>query len=361
MRLQWDTWSTCDVDNGYEPEFETVRGKGKLLAELKKKAKDAEDILIATDPDREGEAIGYHIACQLGYRTDDGRRFRRVRFNSVTRDAVRDAVSQAGDLDLNQVDAQQARRILDRLVGYGLSPLLWKKISPVDPISRTPLSAGRVQSVAVRLVVDRERERRRFRSGSWWDLAATFEKEGREFEAQLTEVDGVTVVKGTDFDPSTGLPKNPSTVAVFSEEDVEVLRTRLAGADFQVAAVESKEITQNPAPPFTTSTLQMEANRKLNLPVWETMRVAQRLYEAGHITYMRTDSVHLTGQAIGAARRKVESLYGPEYLSERPRNFKTKSKGAQEAHEAIRPAGPSMPTPAELGLKSINAALYDLI
>ena len=352
---------SVDVDNGYEPEFVTVRGKGKLLADLKKKAKDVEDILIATDPDREGEAIGYHIACQLGYRTDDGRRFRRVRFNSVTRDAVRDAVNQAGDLDLNQVDAQQARRILDRLVGYGLSPLLWKKISPVDPISRTPLSAGRVQSVAVRLVVDRERERRRFRSGSWWDLAATFAKESREFEAQLTEVDGVSVVKGTDFDPSTGLPKNPGAVAVFSDEDVEVLRARLAGTEFQVAAVETKETTQNPAPPFTTSTLQMEANRKLNLPVRETMRVAQRLYEAGHITYMRTDSVHLTGQALGAARSKVESLYGPEYLSERPRNYKTTSKGAQEAHEAIRPAGPSMPTPTELGLTSIDAALYDLI
>ncbi|NNK48045.1 MAG: DNA topoisomerase I, partial [Gemmatimonadetes bacterium] len=191
---------SVDVDNGYEPEFVTVRGKGKVLDQLKKHAKAADDILIATDPDREGEAIGYHIAVKLGYEKDDSSRFRRVRFNEITAQAVRDAVKKPGDLDLNQVDAQQARRILDRLVGYGLSPLLWKKISPVDPISRTPLSAGRVQSVAVRLVVDRERERRRFRSGEWWDLAATFAREGQEFDAQLTQVDGVPVVKGSDFD-----------------------------------------------------------------------------------------------------------------------------------------------------------------
>jgi len=352
---------SVDVDNGYEPEFVTVRGKGKLLADLKKKAQDAEDILIATDPDREGEAIGYHIACKLGYRTDDGRRFRRVRFNSVTRDAVRKAIENPGDLDLNQVNAQQARRILDRLVGYGLSPLLWKKISPVDPLSGAPLSAGRVQSVAVRLVVDRERERRRFRSGAWWDLAATFAKGGREFDARLAEVDGSPLVRGADFDPATGRPKNPASVAVLGEEDVAALRARLEGVAFQVASVETKEVTQSPAPPFTTSTLQMEANRKLSLPVRETMRVAQRLYEAGHITYMRTDSVQLTGQALTAARRKVESLYGAEYLSERPRRYKTKSKGAQEAHEAIRPAASSMPTARELGLKSIDAALYELI
>jgi DNA topoisomerase-1 len=352
---------SVDVDNGYEPEFVTVRGKGKVLDQLKKQAKSAEDILIATDPDREGEAIGYHIAVKLGYDKDDGRRFRRVRFNEITAQAVRDAVKQAGDLDLAQVDAQQARRILDRLVGYGLSPLLWKKISPVDPISRTPLSAGRVQSVAVRLVVDRERERRRFRSGTWWDLTATFARDGQEFEAQLTQVDGVPVVKGTDFDSDTGRPKRPADVAVLGEADAIALRARLDSVDFQVEDVEKKPVTLRPYPPFTTSTLQQEANRKLNLTVRQTMQVAQRLYEAGHITYMRTDSVHLSGQAIGAARGKVESLYGDEYLSASPRNFKTKSKGAQEAHEAIRPAGTSMRTAAELRLKGVDAALYELI
>ncbi|MBT8461244.1 MAG: type I DNA topoisomerase, partial [Gemmatimonadetes bacterium] len=352
---------SVDVDNGYEPEFVTVRGKGKVLDQLKKHAKAADDILIATDPDREGEAIGYHIAVKLGYEKDDGSRFRRVRFNEITAQAVRDAVKKPGDLDLNQVDAQQARRILDRLVGYGLSPLLWKKISPVDPISRTPLSAGRVQSVAVRLVVDRERERRRFRSGEWWDLAATFAREGQEFDAQLTQVHGVPVVKGSDFDPETGQAKKAGAVAVFEESEVEALRARLEGVDFEVDRVESKDVTLRPYPPFTTSTLQQEANRRLNLTVRQTMQVAQRLYEAGHITYMRTDSVHLSGQAIGAARGKVESLYGKEYLSPSPRNFKTKSKAAQEAHEAIRPAGTSMLTAAELRLPGVDAALYELI
>jgi len=352
---------SVDVDNGYEPEFVTVRGKGKLLEQLKKQAKSAEDILIATDPDREGEAIGYHIAVKLGYEEDDGRRFRRVKFNEITASAVRDAVKQPGDLDLNQVDAQQARRILDRLVGYGLSPLLWKKISPVDPATRTPLSAGRVQSVAVRLVVDRERERRRFRSGTWWDLAATFARAGQEFEAQLTEVDGVPVVRGSDFDARTGRPQKPGKVVVLGQTEVEALRSRLEAVDFHVEDVEAKPVTLRPYPPFTTSTLQQEANRKLNLTVRQTMQVAQRLYEAGHITYMRTDSVHLSGQALGAARRKVEALYGAEYLSPKPRNFKTKSKGAQEAHEAIRPAGTSMKTAAELKLRGVDASLYDLI
>jgi DNA topoisomerase-1 len=350
-----------DVDNGYEPEFVTVRGKGKLLDRLKKKAKDAQDILIATDPDREGEAIGYHIACKLGYRTDDGRRFRRVRFNEVNRNAVREALAEPDDLDLKQVDAQQARRILDRLVGYGLSPLLWKKISPVDPVSRTPLSAGRVQSVAVRLVVDRERARRRFRSGSWWDLAATFVKDGQEFEARLAYVDGVAVVRGRDFDPATGRPSRPDAVVVLDAAEANALRDRLEGGAFVVTGVETEEVIQRPSAPFTTSTLQQEANRKLNLAVRDTMRVAQRLYEAGHITYMRTDSVRLSAEALGAARRKVEALYGSEYLSPSPRRHKTKSKGAQEAHEAIRPAGTSMRTAAELGLRGRDGALYELI
>jgi DNA topoisomerase I len=350
-----------DVDNGYEPEFVTVRGKAKLIDQLKKKARAAEDILIATDPDREGEAIGYHIALKLGYEKDDGRRFRRVRFNEITPAAVREAVREPGELDINQVEAQQARRILDRLVGYGLSPLLWKKISPVDPISRTPLSAGRVQSVAVRLVVDRERERRRFRSGAWWDLAATFARDGQQFEAQLTRVDDVPVVKGSDFDPATGMPKKPDAVKVLGAQEVELLKARLEGVQFRVESVESKPVTLRPYPPFTTSTLQQEANRKLNLSVRQTMQVAQRLYEAGHITYMRTDSVQLSGQALGAARRKVETLYGEDYLSAAPRTFKTKSKGAQEAHEAIRPAGTSMQTAAELRLRGVDAALYELI
>lgn len=350
-----------DVDNGFEPKFETVRGKGKVIERLKKRAREASDVLIATDPDREGEAIGYHIACKLGYEKDDGRRFRRVRFTEITPEAVREAVGRPGDLDLNQVDAQQARRILDRLVGYGLSPLLWKKISPVDPVSRAPLSAGRVQSVAVRFAVERELDRRRFRAGQWWDLAATLVKDGREFEARLASVDGVPVVSGSDFDPETGRPAEPEAVRILDEEGARALAGRLERASFSVAEVKTQRVTLRPYPPFTTSTLQQEANRKLNLSARQTMRTAQRLYEAGHITYMRTDSVHLSGQAIGAARTRVESLYGSAYLSEKPRNYRTRTKGAQEAHEAIRPAGTAMRTAEELRLSGVEAALYDMI
>jgi DNA topoisomerase-1 len=298
---------------------------------------------------------------KLGYEKEDGERFHRVRFNEITREAIAAAVEHPGDIDVRQVEAQQARRILDRLVGYGLSPLLWKKISPVDPVSRQPLSAGRVQSVAVRLVVERERERRRFHTATWWDLTAALSRAEKGFEARLASVGGTRVAGGADFDPDTGQLKSPGSVLRLDEEAARALAERLADTSFTVTAVQAKEVRLRPYAPFTTSTLQQEASRKLGLPARETMRVAQRLYEAGHITYMRTDSVHLSGQAIGAARRRVEALYGETYLSPKPRNYKTKSKGAQEAHEAIRPAGGEMRTAEELGLGGIDAALYELI
>ncbi|MDT8435455.1 MAG: type I DNA topoisomerase [Gemmatimonadota bacterium] len=350
-----------DVDGGFEPEYVTVRGKGRMIQDLRKRARDVDDVLIATDPDREGEAIGYHIALKLGYEENDGRRFRRVRFNEFTKDAVLEALAEPGDIDLRQVEAQQARRILDRLVGYGLSPLLWKKISPVDPVSRRPLSAGRVQSVAVRLLVERERERRRFRTGGWWDIVATLAAEGGEFEARLETLDGTRVASGRDFDSATGRPADAGAVVLLDEAAATALAERLAGEDFQVTAVEARDFTQSPYAPFRTSTLQQEANRKLGLSARETMRVAQRLYEDGHITYMRTDSTRLSGQAIAASRRRVEEKYGDAYLSPRPRNYGKQAKGAQEAHEAIRPAGTAMRTSDELGLSGIEAALYDLI
>ena len=351
-----------DVDHGFEPEYVTVRGKGKVIEALKKAAKDVDDILIATDPDREGEAIGYHIARKLGYDRDDGRRFRRVRFNDLTRDAVLRALANPTEIDQRQVDAQQARRILDRLVGYGLSPLLWKKISPVDPVSRTPLSAGRVQSVAVRLVVERERERRRFRSASWWDLVATLVADGREFEARLVAVDGRKVATGSDFAADSGQLTDPGAVIRLDEEAVTELAGKLADETFRVTDVESRDFNQKPYAPFRTSTLQQEAHRKLSLSTRDTMRVAQRLYEAGHITYMRTDSTRLSGQAVAGARERVRAMYGDEYLSKSPRTFEEKkAKGAQEAHEAIRPAGSAMRMAAELGLSGREGALYDLI
>ncbi len=350
-----------DVEHGFEPEYVTVRGKGTVISALKKQAKTVDDILIATDPDREGEAIGFHIAQKLGYEKDDGARFRRVRFNEFTQDAVMKALENPGEIDMLQVDAQQARRILDRLVGYGLSPLLWKKISPVDPVSRRPLSAGRVQSVAVRLLVERERERRRFRSGSWWDLLATLGAAGGEFAARLTRLDGTPVASGRDFSPDTGRPTDEAAVVLMDEETARALAARLENETFVVSKIASKDFTQKPYAPFRTSTLQQEANNKLNLSARETMRVAQRLYEAGHITYMRTDSVRLSSQAIGAARGRVEEMYGPKFLSPTVRNFGKQAKGAQEAHEAIRPAGNQMRTAEELRLSGREAALYDLI
>jgi len=350
-----------DVDNGYEPEYQTVRGKGKLIDSLKKKAMQVDDILIATDPDREGEAIAFHIAQKLGFETDDGSRFKRVRFNALSERAVRKAIADSGEIDLLQVDAQQARRILDRLVGYGLSPLLWKKISPVDPVSRTPLSAGRVQSVALRLVVERERERRKFRSGAWWDLLATLASEGREFQARLASVGGRKVVTGGDYDPDTGLPREGKDVVVLDEEQANALSRSLEDEQFSVQSVTAEEFPRHPGDPLRTATLQKEVEKRLKLSARETMRIAQRLYEAGHITYMRTDSKELSPEAIEATRQRISEKYGQKYLSSGKKKPASKVKGAQEAHEAIRPADMRMLTAAELGLSGREAAVYDLV
>lgn len=350
-----------DVDGGYEPDYEIVHGKKKLVAELKKLARDADQILIATDPDREGEAIGYHIAKQLGFDNGSGDRFRRVTFNEVTREAVLEAIADPGDLDLARVDAQQARRVLDRLVGYGLSPILWKKISPVDPISRAPLSAGRVQSVAVRLIVERERDRRRFHASEYWDLTATLSKDDREFEARLTALDGTRIATGSDFDPDTGQLKNASAVRLLNEKSATETAARLTDVPYVVTSVELRKKPTNPRPPFKTTTLQKEANARLNLSPRQTMKVAQRLYEAGNITYLRTDSTELSQRAVVAVRQAIESRYGKRYLSPTPRTHATTTKGAQLAHEAIRPAGTELKTAGQLRLQGVEAALYDLI
>jgi len=316
-----------DVENGFEPEYVTIRGKGPIIKKLKAAAKTTDDVLLATDPDREGEAIAYHIAEQLGY-NKDRERFRRVTFNELTKDAILAAVASPGELDMGLVEAQQARRILDRLVGYGLSPLLWRKISPVDPISRRPLSAGRVQSVAVRLLVERERQRRAFHSASYWDLKAKLSQKGNEFDADLHLLGGRRLATGADFDSTTGALLPERDVIQLDETAAVALAERLEKETFRVESVEEQRSTRTPYAPFTTSSLQQEANRKLNMPAQQTMRVAQRLYEAGHITYMRTDSLHLSEQAIEAARRRVKELYGDEYLSQKPRRYKTKTKGA---------------------------------
>jgi DNA topoisomerase-1 len=349
-----------DVENDFEPEYEDIVGRKSVVKKLRSEAKKAERIYLATDPDREGEAIAYHIARKLGYPEEDGR-FKRVRFSEVTRGAVLAAIEDPGSIDLDRVDAQQARRVLDRLVGYGLSPLLWKKISPVDPLSRLPLSAGRVQSVAVRLTVQRELERRRFRRSEYWDVRASLEADGGAFVARLFAVDARPLATSQDFDKTTGALKRGKTVLVLDQEDARAVADRLVSAPFVVSGVEHKDAQRTPYEPFRTSTLQKEANRKLNLRATDTMRVAQRLYESGHITYMRTDSAHLSEQAIVAIRSRVASQFGNDYLSPKPRRFKTRSKAAQEAHEAIRPAGVEMHSEEELGLTGREAALYDLI
>jgi len=349
-----------DVESGFEPEYVPIRGKAQVLASLRRAAREASDVLLATDPDREGEAIAYHIARQLGLEVGS-ERCRRITFNEITRTAVLAAIEHPGEIDVRRFEAQQARRILDRLVGYKLSPLLWKKISPVDPVSRRTLSAGRVQSVAVRLAVERERERRAFRSASYWDLNAHLRSRGQAFTGDLVALGGRRLATGKDFDEATGRLREGRGVLQLNERAVRELADRLAALPFRVESIEESRSVRRPYPPFTTSSLQQEANRKLNLLAGDTMRTAQRLYEAGHITYMRTDSVQLSSQAIEAARACAQRRYGAEFLSPKPRRFKTTAKGAQEAHEAIRPAGTEMKTASELRLSGREAALYDLI
>jgi len=343
-----------DTEHGFEPEYVTIEGKGKVLRNLRDLARSSDHVYLATDPDREGEAIAYHVATELGHPREDGGRFRRVVFHEITKDAVLDAFREPGDINMDLVEAQQARRILDRLVGYKLSPLLWKKIS-------RGLSAGRVQSVAVRVLVQRERARRAFRRAEYWDLKAHLSKSGQGFEADLVRLGGERLAEGRDFDDDTGELIEDRDVIVLDEDEADELRDGLAEKPFRVSSVDERTSTRSPYAPFTTSSLQQEANRKLNMTASQTMSVAQRLYEAGHITYMRTDSVNLSEQAIRGVRSRVKGRYGDEYLRSKPRRYRTDSQTAQEAHEAIRPAGAEMKTAKELGLRGRQKALYDLI
>jgi DNA topoisomerase-1 len=339
-----------DVEHDFEPLYVVPSGKRKVVSELRAMLKDADELVVATDEDREGESIGWHLVEVLKPRVPVSR----IVFHEITPEAIRAALASPRQIDTEVVRAQETRRILDRLVGYTLSPLLWKKIS-------SGLSAGRVQSVAVRLLVQRERERRAFRSGAYWDLKATLLAGAAPFGAVLQSVAGKRVASGRDFDETTGRLKDARDVVLLDEAAARSLAERLRPAEWKVAETEEKPSVRRPYPPFTTSTLQQEANRKLRLSARDTMRVAQRLYEEGYITYMRTDSVHLSEQAIGAARARVEQLYGKPFLSPQPRQFTTKSKGAQEAHEAIRPAGTEMRTAEELRLGGQEAKLYELI
>lgn len=341
-----------NVEADFEPLYVIPKDKKKVVSTLKEALKGADELILATDEDREGESISWHLLQVLQPKVP----VKRMVFHEITQEAIQEALNNCRHIDEQVVRAQETRRILDRLVGYTLSPLLWKKIA-------TGLSAGRVQSVAVRVLVQRERQRRAFRQGSYWDLKATLTHENTLFDAKLVTLAGTRLAQGSDFDEATGLLAAGRNVTLLSEADARALQERLTGIPWTVSGTEERPVTRKPAPPFTTSTLQQEANRKLGLSARETMRIAQSLYEQGYITYMRTDSVHLSEQAIAAARACVEQLYGPQYLSPQPRQYTTKSKGAQEAHEAIRPAGSSFRTPQQTGLSedSREFRLYDLI
>jgi DNA topoisomerase-1 len=345
-----------NVESNFEPLYVVPQDKKKIVKELKDALKNVDELILATDEDREGESISWHLLQLLQPKVP----IKRMVFHEITQEAIQEAIQNCRQVDERLVRAQETRRILDRLVGYTLSPLLWKKIA-------FGLSAGRVQSVAVRLLVRRERQRRAFRKGAYWDLKAILEANGAtaaakgKFEARLVSLNGVKVATGSDFDEATGQIIQGRTVVLLNETEATSLLDRIRDRPWTVSNLEERPVTRKPSPPFTTSTLQQEANRKLGLSARDTMRVAQSLYEQGYITYMRTDSVSLSKQAIAAARDCVQEKYGTEYLSPEPRQYSTKSKGAQEAHEAIRPAGSSFRTPQQTGLKDREFRLYDLV
>ncbi len=348
-----ESWSQLgvNIEKDFEPIYVIPKGKKKIVTTLKQAIKEADELILATDEDREGESISWHLMELLKPKMP----VKRMVFHEITKEAIQKALKNCRNIDENLVHAQETRRILDRLFGYTLSPLLWKKIS-------RGLSAGRVQSVAVRLLVQREQERRAFQSASYWDLKAFLEKDKKNpFEAKLISLTGQKIATGSDFDDKTGKLIKGKKVVLLNEAEAIALKARLEGKTWTVTSTEEKATTRKPSPPFTTSTLQQEANRKIGLSAQETMRTAQNLYENGYITYMRTDSVHLSDQAITAARSCVEQMYGKDYLSPAPRQYKTKSKSAQEAHEAIRPAGESFRTPKETGLSGRELSVYELI
>ncbi len=362
LKYRKEPWARLgvNVDHDFEPLYVVNSDKKQQVSKLKLLLKDADELLLATDEDREGEAIAWHLLEELKPKVPA----RRMVFHEITPEAIALAVANPREMDNGLVEAYQTRRVLDRLYGYEVSPVLWKKVMP-------QLSAGRVQSVAIRLVVDRERERIAFRAARYWDLEALFAKAGGQqaagpagtdvssFPATLVSVDGRRVAQGRDFAP-TGELKS-ADILHLDGEAAAGLADRLAAADFAVRSVERKPYRRSPYAPFRTTTLQQEASRKLGFSAKYAMSIAQRLYENGHITYMRTDSVTLSQTAITAARAQARELYGDEYVPESPRTYTSKVKSAQEAHEAIRPAGDSFRTPARTGLSGDELRLYELV
>jgi len=355
-KLKKEKWTRLgvNVEKDFEPLYVVHPDKKKKITELKKLLKGCDELLLATDEDREGEAISWHLLEVLKPKIP----VRRMVFHEITKAAILDALEHTRELDTNMVSAQEARRIIDRLYGYEVSPILWRKIAP-------RLSAGRVQSVAVRLVVERELDRMRFTEAKYWDLEATFETvDGKSFPARLHSLDGQRLIAGKDFNPDTGKPKDGKDSLVWlGAEDTDALAQGLRETPFTIISAKEKDFTRSPAPPFTTSTLQQEGNRKLRFEAKRTMRAAQRLYENGFITYMRTDSVALSAEAIRITRNNITQKYGTDFLPAEPRFYKTKVKNAQEAHEAIRPAGDSVRSVEEVAraLGGDESKVYELI
>jgi DNA topoisomerase-1 len=358
VKYKGEPWARLgvDVDHAFEPLYVVSPDKKSTVAELRNALKGVDELYLATDGDREGEAIAWHLMETLKPKVP----VRRMVFHEITEPAIRAAAEHPRDLDQHLVDAQETRRILDRLYGYEVSPVLWKKVMP-------KLSAGRVQSVATRIIVRRERERMAFVSASYWDLAATLDAGPdaipRAFGARLVGVDGRRVATGRDFGPDGQLKRSDADLLIIDEAYAGRLGEALAAAPLTVASVEEKPYTRRPYPPFMTSTLQQEGSRKLRFSAERTMRTAQRLYENGHITYMRTDSTTLSETAIAAARAQASELYGERFVHDGPRQYTRKVKNAQEAHEAIRPAGETFQTPGQLAgaLDADEFRLYELI
>ncbi|MBV8463371.1 MAG: type I DNA topoisomerase, partial [Acidimicrobiales bacterium] len=344
-----------DVDNGFKPLYVVSPPKKSVVANLKKLLKSADELYLATDEDREGESIAWHLSEVLNPTVP----VKRMVFHEITPAAIARAVDEWRDLDRRLVDAQEARRILDRLYGYEVSPVLWRKVMP-------RLSAGRVQSVATRMVVERERARMRFRSATWWGIDGTFSREpgrsGNGFGAALVALGGTPVATGKDFDEQ-GAQSAKGEVRVLGEDEATSVAAALTGQTFTVKSVTERPFRRSPAAPFMTSTLQQEAGRKLRFSAQRAMQVAQRLYEQGYITYMRTDSTTLSDEALSAARAQARERYGDAYVPDAPRRYERKVKNAQEAHEAIRPSGETFRTPEQVGrqLSGDELRLYEMI
>ncbi len=352
-KVKKEKWAQLgvNVDKHFEPLYCVPKDKIKIIKNLKEKLLEADELFLATDEDREGESISWHLQEVLKPTVPT----RRMVFHEITKEAIQKSLTETREIDYNLVRAQEARRVLDRLVGYTISPLIWKKIA-------FGLSAGRVQSVAVRLVVDREKERIRFKKSAYYGLIAELEKANMPFESKILSYQGKRIATGKDFDGLTGTLLAGKDLTVLDENQAQAIVKAVASQNWTVTEVEEKPVNRKPYAPFITSTLQQESNRKLGLSSRETMQVAQKLYEQGFITYMRTDSTFLSTEAIKAARSAIQEKYGAEYLPVSPRTYEgKKAKGAQEAHEAIRPAGIEFQDPDQTGLTGAQFKLYDLI